>query len=146
MRDTNRGVTRRIGEAGRAGQMEKDDFSRRLAALENRIKASGSSGAGSKGGARGKYTQGSLAWRMVIELVVGMLLGLGIGYGLDSLFGTMPVLLVVFAMLGFAAGVKTMLRTAAEVKEGRGEAALIRDGERGDPRDRDGTGNGPRDG
>ena len=64
---------------------------------------------------------------MVIELVVGMLLGLAIGFGLDALFGTRPVFLVVFALLGFAAGVRTMLRTAEEVRRGRGEAALMRD-------------------
>ena len=54
---------------------------------------------------------------MVIELVVGMVLGLAIGFGLDALFGTRPVFLVVFALLGFAAGVRTMLRTADEVQE-----------------------------
>jgi ATP synthase protein I len=64
---------------------------------------------------------------MVTELVAGMLLGLGIGWGLDALFGTAPIFLVVFALLGFAAGVRTMLRTAEEVRRGRGEAALVRD-------------------
>lgn len=64
---------------------------------------------------------------MVIELVVGMGLGLAIGYGLDALFGTRPIFLVVFALLGFAAGIRTMLRTAEEVRSGRGEAALTRD-------------------
>ena len=65
---------------------------------------------------------------MVTELVAGMLLGLAIGWGLDRLFGTRPVFLVVFALLGFAAGVRTMLRTAAEVRRraGRGRAAAPR--------------------
>jgi ATP synthase protein I len=71
-----------------------------------------------------EYQKTSLAWRMVIELVVGMVLGIGLGYGLDELFGTLPVFLVVFALLGFAAGIRTMLRTAAEVREHRGEGAL----------------------
>jgi ATP synthase protein I len=62
---------------------------------------------------------------MVIELVVGMVLGLAIGFGLDALFGTRPVFLVVFALLGFAAGVRTMLRTANEVRGKRGEGALM---------------------
>jgi ATP synthase protein I len=75
---------------------------------------------------------------MVIELVVGMVLGLGIGWGLDALFGTRPVFLVVFALLGFAAGVRTMLRTAEEVRHKRGEAALM--GEAGDEADRNGPG------
>jgi ATP synthase protein I len=77
---------------------------------------------------------------MVTELVVGMLLGLGIGWGLDALFGTRPVFLVVFALLGFAAGVRTMLRTADEVRHKRGEAALTRGSADEDEADRDGPG------
>jgi F-type H+-transporting ATPase subunit a len=53
---------------------------------------------------------------MVIELVAGIAIGFGIGYGLDALFDTLPVFLVIFVLLGFAAGVKTMLRTAQEVQ------------------------------
>ena len=58
-----------------------------------------------------------LAWRMVIELVAGLGIGFGIGYGLDVLFGTVPVFLVAFTMLGFIAGVRTMLRSAKEIQE-----------------------------
>lgn len=106
--------------------MEKDDFSRRMQALEDRISAAKASSAPKpKSGAQGKFTQGSLAWRMVTELVAGMLLGLTIGYGLDSLFGTLPVFLMLFAILGFAAGVRTMVRTAEEVRRKRGEAARL---------------------
>ncbi|MCU0802891.1 MAG: AtpZ/AtpI family protein [Rhodobacteraceae bacterium] len=65
------------------------------------------------------YSQAQLAWRMVIELVAGLGIGFGIGYGLDTLFGTMPVFLVLFIGLGFAAGIKTMLRSAREVEEKR---------------------------
>jgi ATP synthase protein I len=62
------------------------------------------------------YSGAQLGWRMVTELVVGMLMGLGIGFGLDTLFGTMPWFLTIFTMLGFAAGVRTMMRTAEEVQ------------------------------
>ncbi len=62
------------------------------------------------------YSQANLAWRMVIELVAGLMIGFGIGYGLDSLFGTMPIFLVLFIFLGLAAGVVTMLRSAREVQ------------------------------
>lgn len=61
------------------------------------------------------FSQGEVGWRMVIELVTGMLLGLSIGYGLDWVFGTLPIFLVIFAMLGFAAGVRTMLGTARQM-------------------------------
>ena len=50
------------------------------------------------------------------ELVVGMLMGLGLGYGLDYLFGTLPIFLIIFTLLGFAAGVRTMMRSAEEVQ------------------------------
>ena len=65
------------------------------------------------------YSQAQLAWRMVIELVAGLGIGFGIGYGLDILFGTIPLFLVLFIGLGFAAGIKTMLRSAREVEEKR---------------------------
>lgn len=58
------------------------------------------------------FSQGEMAWRMVIELVTGMFLGLGIGYGLDRAIGTAPIFLVIFSLFGFAAGVRTMLVTA----------------------------------
>ena len=67
---------------------------------------------------RRDVNQAQVAWRMVIELVTGLLMGLGIGYGLDSLFGTVPVFLVLFTLLGFAAGVRTMMRTAREIQKG----------------------------
>ncbi|MBD3677990.1 MAG: AtpZ/AtpI family protein [Rhodobacteraceae bacterium] len=62
------------------------------------------------------YSQANLAWRMVIELVSGLGLGFAIGYGLDGLFGTKPWLMVLFILLGFAAGVNVMLRTAREIQ------------------------------
>ncbi len=62
------------------------------------------------------YSQAQHAWRMVIELVAGIAIGFGIGFGLDSLFGTIPIFLVLFTLLGFAAGVKTMMRSAEELQ------------------------------
>ncbi len=64
------------------------------------------------------YSQAQHAWRMVIELVSGLGIGFVIGYGLDWLFGTIPIFLVIFTMLGFVAGVKTMVRTANELQKG----------------------------
>lgn len=66
------------------------------------------------------HSQAHLAWRMVIELVSGIVIGLGIGYGLDVLFGTMPIFLVLFVLLGFAAGVRVMLRSVKELQEAPG--------------------------
>lgn len=63
----------------------------------------------------GAVDQANLAWRMVIELVAGLMIGFGIGFGLDWLFGTRPILLVVFVLAGMWAGVRTMMRTAREL-------------------------------
>lgn len=117
--------------------MADDPDPDRLRALEARIaKAKGGTrGAGSGPVGKG-FSQGEAAWRMVIELVTGMLLGLAIGYGLDRLFGTAPIFLIVFVLLGFAAGIRVMLGTAAQMakqaashdaaqegKDGRGDGS-----------------------
>lgn len=96
--------------------MTDPDQAERLAQLEariNRLKAKDAP----KSHQEEHYSQANLAWRMVIELVAGLLIGFGIGYGLDSLFGTLPIFLVLFTLLGLAAGVKTMMRSAAELQE-----------------------------
>jgi ATP synthase protein I len=105
--------------------MEEDAFSQRLRRLEERLAAAKATRVEPRSRGAEKYTQSSLAWRMVIEMVSGMGLGLAIGYGLDALLGTRPALLVIFSLLGFAAGVRTMLRTADEVRTGRAEGALL---------------------
>ena len=64
--------------------MADESFSDRLKRLEDRIAAAKARRAPRPRG-HGDLTQGSLAWRMVIELVVGMVLGLAIGWGLDAL-------------------------------------------------------------
>lgn len=97
----------------------------RLKALEERLaRLKAQTDAPRKAGSTGTgFSQGEVAWRMVLELVTGMLLGLAIGYGLDVLFGTRPVFLVIFALFGFAAGVRTMLGTAKQLAKDAGHAA-----------------------
>ncbi len=63
------------------------------------------------------YSQAQHAWRMVIELVSGLGIGFVIGYGIDWVLGTLPIFLVIFTLLGFVAGVKTMVRTAHELQD-----------------------------
>lgn len=61
-----------------------------------------------------KYNSLSLAWRMTLELVLGAGIGAAIGYGLDALTGLKPLFLIVFGLLGFAAGVKVVMETARQ--------------------------------
>ena len=64
----------------------------------------------------GPIGQAQFAWRMVVELVTAVGMGAALGFGLDKFFGTMPILLAAFTLLGFAAGVNLMLRTAKEIQ------------------------------
>jgi len=92
--------------------MTEEPEAARLKALEARIAQIKGKPVAARTESGKAFSQGEMAWRMVIELVVGMLLGLSIGFGLDFVFDTRPIFLVIFALLGFAAGVRTMLRTA----------------------------------
>ncbi|MDF1726731.1 MAG: AtpZ/AtpI family protein [Sulfitobacter sp.] len=96
--------------------MSEPDQQQKLAALEAKIAAAKARRA-PKPRADEHHSQAQLAWRMVIELVAGLGIGFGIGYGLDLFLGTLPIFLVLFTMLGLAAGVKTMLRSAQEIQE-----------------------------
>lgn len=101
--------------------MAEEPDQHRLRALEARIEAA--KGAQAPGPRKEEhYSLAQHAWRMVVELVAGLGIGFFIGYGLDSLFGTTPILLVIFTLLGFAAGVQTMIRTARELQTKRLEA------------------------
>ena len=78
------------------------------------------------------FSRANVAWRMVIELVSGIGIGLGVGLGLDAALGTRPVMLVAFVLLGFAAGVRVMMRTAEEIGRDamRGADAMAMEGAR----------------
>ncbi len=51
-------------------------------------------------------------FRLSTELVGGVLVGAGLGWLLDRWLGTTPWGLIVFLLLGFAAGVLNVMRTA----------------------------------
>ena len=83
----------------------------RLKALEIRLQAARAHGKQSekppsRGVAMGK------AFRLVTELVVGLVVGGFIGWYLDQWLGTTPIFLLIFFILGVAAGVLNVMRTA----------------------------------
>mgnify|MGYP006285159865 CR=1 FL=1 len=51
--------------------------------------------------------------RVGLELVVALVVAIAIGYGLDKLFGTFPIISIVFVPLGGAAGVMNIYRAFA---------------------------------
>lgn len=102
--------------------MVTDADKARLEDVQARIDALRAARAPKRNPASEKFTAASLAWRMVTELVVGVLVGAAIGWGIDSLIATKPLMMIVFGLLGFAAGIRTVMRSADEVR--RREAAL----------------------
>ncbi len=59
-----------------------------------------------------KGTAYNLGLRIAADLVVAVLAGLVIGWGLDELLGTKPWFLLVFIPLGMAAGILNVMRLA----------------------------------
>jgi ATP synthase protein I len=54
----------------------------------------------------------ALGFRLSSELVAGVAVGAGIGWGFDRLLSTSPFGFIVFLLLGFVAGVFNVVRSA----------------------------------
>ena len=59
-----------------------------------------------------------LAMRLGADFVAGVVVGAALGWGIDRLFGTSPWGLIVFLLLGFGAGILSVLRSAGLVAPG----------------------------
>ena len=55
--------------------------------------------------------------RVGMEMLAALLVGGGIGWMLDQWVGSTPAFLIVFVMLGLAAGVRSALRAAKQVEK-----------------------------
>jgi ATP synthase protein I len=96
-------------KSGRDGQ----DFRQRLDALEAQLTAAQGRHAplpdpdtSARGRAMGQ------ALRLATELIAGVVVGGFIGWALDRWLGTAPFLMVLFLLLGIAAGILNVVRTA----------------------------------
>ncbi len=56
-----------------------------------------------------------IAFRFSTEMVAGLIVGGGVGYGIDWLAGTKPIFMIVFFVLGAAAGILNVIRAAKEL-------------------------------
>lgn len=58
-----------------------------------------------------------------LELGLAVVIGWGIGHWLDGKFGTDPFLMILFLLLGLAAGFKGVLRVARQAKRQEAESS-----------------------
>ncbi len=63
-----------------------------------------------------------LASMMGIHLVSGVIVGMGMGYYLDKVFGTKPWLMLLFLVFGIVAGYKNMFREMQRIQKKEAEA------------------------
>jgi ATP synthase protein I len=94
-------------------------LSARLGSLDRRLsKIAGSRKIGTdqsgneQDAAQAKASAMAMGLRLSSELVAGVLVGAGLGWGFDRLLSTSPWGLIVFLLLGFTAGVINVMRTA----------------------------------
>jgi len=84
------------------------------------------------------------AMRMSSEFISAILVGAGLGYFIDWLVGTSPWALIVFMLLGFVAGVLSVLRSAGEMtmpyRSGQSNLPSQSGAMPTDPEDEDGKG------
>ncbi|ABD09253.1 FoF1 ATP synthase, subunit I [Rhodopseudomonas palustris HaA2] len=115
--DTHEGSKQTDGSRGNTP--DEAALSARLGSLDRRLsKIGGSRNIGTDGSgdqqdaAQAKASAMAVGLRMSSELVAGVLGGAALGWGLDRLLSMSPWGLIVFALLGFTAGVINVMRAA----------------------------------
>jgi Uncharacterized protein conserved in bacteria len=113
------GKSDRPGQPGEGDHSDRDGLEARRRRLETTLAEVRDVRAKAQAPKDGDFgTNYGKAFRLASEFVGGVLVGAVIGWGVDQLLGSSPVGLVVFLMLGFAAGVLAMVRSArAEGKD-----------------------------
>jgi ATP synthase protein I len=102
--------------SARLGSLDK-----RLSALRDGRKLGTDQPPGESEDGAARASAMALGFRLSSELVASVLVGAAIGWGFDRLLSVSPFGLIVFLLLGFAAGVVNVVRsaTAASKRTGR---------------------------
>ncbi len=95
---------------------ERDALKQRAAELGKRLDDVRARKAPQPGDARARGAAMGDAFKLAIELVVGVVAGTLIGWALDRQLGTAPWLMVLFLLLGFAAGMSNLIRAARRMQ------------------------------
>lgn len=98
--------------AGKEDPPSLDEFSERLNAKREKPEAESPGGSGAAWGR---------AMRVSSELIAGVIVGGALGYGLDAWLETKPWFLLAGIFVGFAAGVRNLMRALKEDNNGSSE-------------------------
>jgi ATP synthase protein I len=90
-----------------------DQFDAKLKAARDRIE-----GREDQGSRKGTYNDSlvGVGYRMSIELVVGICVGLGLGWLIDREMGTKPWFMLILMFVGLAAGILNVVRLSKDVQ------------------------------
>jgi ATP synthase protein I len=98
------------------GDQDTESIRRRLDTLDGKLtEARGLGAPPVEAQARGRAMGQAL--KLSVELVGGVVVGGLVGWALDQLFGTKPVLMLVFLVLGAASGIMNVMRTAKAMQD-----------------------------
>lgn len=123
--DASEGRNRGPGKAG-GSRPSETELSARLEQLNtslSQVRSKAGTPAAEKAQDVSSRSGVALAFRLGAEFVSGVLVGSLIGYGVDRLFSISPLGLIVFTLVGFAAGVLNMLRASGEGRRRSGKGS-----------------------
>jgi ATP synthase protein I len=103
--------------------MGQDDLNDRIAKAQAKIDAQERPARMSTGKGMG------LGFRMASDFAAAVIVGVALGWGLDTLFGWSPWGLLACLMLGFIAGVRNVVATAAKANSAPSQGAGTTKGE-----------------
>lgn len=107
------------GKPGPTRPTDNGDLAGRLDRLNEKLKRTDLDKAGRSAETRSSGSNPAalaLALRMGSEFIAAIIVGGAIGWGIDRLAGSSPWAMIVFLMLGFAAGVLNVLRSAGQMR------------------------------
>lgn len=88
-----------------------NDFDTRLRRLKEQVREDRGGDMPRDGTPR---SAGGWAFKLSVELAAGLVVGGGIGWLLDYLLGTLPLMLILFFILGGAAGMWTVYKSSMQ--------------------------------
>jgi ATP synthase protein I len=93
-----------------------NDLDGRRAELEKRLAEKRGQADAERARTRGTDQSGmGQAVKLSSEFVAGVVVGAGLGWGIDTLAGTSPFGMIIFLILGFCAGVMNVMRATGAI-------------------------------